>query len=66
MTTDIKTITSVEQEHIQRLIQRKHATDIDKLENEKFWFDRRINPNLNAVTKQTLFYEYFTSLVAFH
>ena len=56
---NIKTITEQEQEHIQSKIQKKKATEIDKIENNKYWFNKHIRPDLDIDTRSHLFHDYY-------
>lgn len=44
-------------QEIDRLIKRKEASEMEKLQSKKFWFERNIRSDLNTITRACLFYE---------
>lgn len=56
---NLESINQERQEEIELLIKQKRATDIEKMTNEKYWFDKKINPELSSDIKAELFQEVY-------
>jgi len=57
--SSIRDLTENEQREIQIKIQRKMATGCEKLENEKYWFNKKIRPDVAPEMKAELFHEIY-------